>query len=239
MTWSTVCRYFSKDTSQDFKIFRQELLKCEEVFLHEVNQSKEIERFQQDFNNYAQPLIDDLDSCTFTAEKKLRAAMIIPMTRICSFSSSLNPSKKYLFRMESVVSLVVPPKKSEAQLSDLEILELQLVSSSSSGQVFLKTVALVELKHGLFPQVKSRYFSQLLHATALAYNAGKWQDHLLCCLASLRHWHLFIVEVHTDPSGGKHFAITKYYHHAHVFGQPYVDFYSSLVVGISHLIVYS
>lgn len=166
-----VCRYFSKDTSRDFEIFYQELLKCEAVFLHKVNQSEEIiERFQRDFNDYAQPLIDDLDSCTLTAEKKLQAAMVIPMTRICSFASSLNPSKKYLFRMEPVVSSVVPTKKSGApqvQLSDLEIVELLMVSSSSSGEVRPKMVALVELKHGLFPQVKSEHFSQLFHAAAL------------------------------------------------------------------------
>lgn len=140
----------------------------------EINQ-----RFQQDFSRYTRPLLEDLDDCMRTAERKLQAAMLIPMNAICALAKSLSDStKEFRYHMEPVLSSSVPTGQSAApqeQISDLEIVELVLLCPSQSKKA-KKMVALIELKHGSFPVVTSKPFSQLMHAAALAYNSGKWQD---------------------------------------------------------------
>ena len=89
-----------------------------------------------------------------------------------------------------------------------------------------RMVAIIELKYGEFEMVESKPFSQLIHATALAYHSELWEDCILCCMASLTHWHLFVLTVSRKPQES-HFVITKYYRSFHdSFAQSSMEFYS-------------
>ena len=124
-------------------------------------------------------------------------------------------------------------KVQAVQLSDLETVEL-LVSSPAQENEDQSMVALLEIKNGEYPIITGKPFSQLMHAAALAYNSGKWQSRLLCCMASLKFWHLFMIEVCSSESG-KHFAVTSYWKHF-VTG-PLVDSYTVLVQRMALLLL--
>ena len=224
--------YFRKGTSEEFERFRLQLVTEELTSSIKPDEQGEIlKRFQCDFIRYCLPVLDDIDNGSQGAERKLQAAMVIPMVAICSIASAQCHNSTFKFHMEPIVSSA--PLE---QVSDLDIVELT-VSSPSAQKQEQKTVALVELKHGSFPIVTSQPFSQLVHAAALAYNSNKWHNCLLCCMGSLSDWHLFVLKECTDESG-KHFAITTYHRHClRITNASLTDFYRDLVKKMSHVIV--
>lgn len=228
-----VYRYFGKGTSKEFTDYRQQLVK--EAFTPGIESDQQgaiIQKFRNDFTLYSLPVLDDIDNGFQGAERKLQAAMVIPMTAVCSLATALSTGSTFKFHLEPVVS-----STPIEQISVLDIVELTVVRPSAKEE-HQKMVALVELKHGNFPSVTSQPFSQLIHAAALAYNSRKWQNSLLCCVGSLTDWHLFVINACLDISG-QHFAIAQYHHHSqHLpFNASLVDFYSNLVKKLSHAIV--
>lgn len=148
-------------------------------------------------------MLTDLDKCSTSAERKLQAALLIPLAGICSFARVLSGGTvKFKYCLEPVVCSVYSPGQHSSctfQYSDIEIVQVMSLPSSQEGNFFKKMVALVELKFGHFTQVKSDHFAQLfhMHAAALALKSGLWNGRLLCCIASLTDWHLFLLEVCT------------------------------------------
>ena len=242
--WKMVCGYFGNDTSQDFSTFHNQLLEPLDASLptsfEKVPQdaiSKVIPKFETDFDFYALAGLHGIDKCPKSAERKLQAAMIIPLAAVCSLAgaSSQRPMK-FEYCVEPHVSSYYTAEQSrslEHQFSDATIVQVMTDR---------KIVTLIELKYRLFPQIRSGHFAQLIHAAALAFKSGMWNRRLLCCLASLSHWHLFILEVCLLPS--PHLVIKKY--HIQVCGPidygdlPVGDltrFYGHLVLGMAGLIL--
>lgn len=204
-----------------------------------------LQMFGDSFQDYAPALLKDLDKYPQSAETKLQSALMFPMAAICSLARVLcRGAAQFEYSMEPVVASIDPSSPDKTQFSDFEVVRMMSLSKAPGSNLSRKMVALVELKFGHFEQVKSDHFSQLLHAAALALQSGMWKDRLLCCVASLTHWHLFLLEVHTHPLGSAYFVISQY--HTSVFGSiDYADlpvdslesFYCHLALGITNLIV--
>lgn len=219
---------------EDFREVRGELKECAMELPKGPNVDMDVlTRFQLHFSQYVPPLLKRINDHWPSAEKKLQFAMMIPFSAICEIAGSLSDNEKvFQFSMEPLVSL------HPQQVSDIALLELRSRQSSPTAGEQEQMVALVELKPGNFPVVRSSHFAQLFHAAALAYNSGMWKERLLCCLASLRYWHLFIVELSTTSSGVC-FIITQYYQKFcdYSITETLLKFYSDLVLSLSSLIL--
>ena len=122
--------YFRKGTSEEFERFRLQLVTEELTSSIKPDEQGEIlKRFQCDFIRYCLPVLDDIDNGSQGAERKLQAAMVIPMVAICSIASAQCHNSTFKFHMEPIVSSA--PLE---QVSDLDIVELTVSSPSAQKQ---------------------------------------------------------------------------------------------------------
>lgn len=190
-----------------------------------------------DFERYASPVLANIGNNSSTAERKLQCALMIPLNAICRLANSIAPYEAtFVYDLEPVVSSVPSPRQPRImlnQVSDYEISQMLTIYNSSGTETdrHRKMVALIELKHGDFPIIKAKPFSQLIHAAALAYNSKLWNGKLLCCLASLKYWHVFVlaVPIASDSSEDK-FVISSYFREICACDKPLVEFYKGLIL---------
>lgn len=230
--------------SQNFEVILAELERVQEQLPPAVAWDHMFTaKIEVDFDHYVSPVLANIGNNSSSAERKLQCALMVPLSAICRLASSITPSETtFVFDLEPVVSSVPDPKQPRImlnQLSDYEIAELLTIYNTSGKETDRqrRMVALIELKHGEFPTIMSKPFSQLIHAAALAYKSKLWNGKLLCCLASLTYWHMFVLEVPiaSELSGDK-FVISSYFQETCGSVQPLVEFYKDLILKLGRFV---
>lgn len=153
-----------------------------------------------------------------TAERKLQNWLSDYFDDLSKIATGADPHHRHfeLHVEPCVYSYKTERDKTEHHRSDIAVCHVSpnkpanVLFSVSNGRLCI----LVELKYA---RLESRRqmdfqgaFAQLIHAAALAFKAKQWDKQLCCCLGSLNHWHMFLLEVVKGPEDSPAFRISHY-----------------------------